>query len=359
MLGVTPTVSTNGQGETNTVVLWGMAMDLKEAEIQVLAQIRGAEIDSEPTDRESLENRGNRYWIYREDWSDAFFSLGDKGLIDGEDNAYRLTYEGIPQADAYYQQRPDLYWYHFQQLYAALFESEAHKKLCKRVFGRDLCQENMTDMRALDGVLQKLNLKAGEHVLDLGCGAGGIAEYNSAKTGASITGIDYSKTAISTASARAKDKRDMLNFLEGDMNTLELPERSFDAAYSIDSIYWVANTTDAIRRIARGIKPGGKLAILIVQIGKYCARPEELELHGTNVAAALQSLNLDHQAYDYSDDFRDFWPRVKEAATEMRGEYEREGNAFIADNYIREADTEFLPAIEADEIRRYLYIATI
>jgi ubiquinone/menaquinone biosynthesis C-methylase UbiE len=334
-------------------------MNLNEAEIQVLAQIRGAEIDSEPTDRESLEDRGTRYWIYREDWNDAFSSLGDKGLIDGEDNAYRLTDAGRPNADAYYQQRPDMYWYYFQRLYAALYESEAHKKLCKRVFGRDLCQENMTDMRALDGVLQKLSLKAGDHVLDLGCGAGGIAEYISGETSASITGIDYSATAISTAIARTEDKREMLNFLEGDLNTLELPEKSFDAAYSIDSIYWVADTTDAVRRIARGIKPGGKLAILIVQIGEYCERPEELEMHGTYVAEALRNLKLEYQAYDYTDDFRDFWPRVKEAAAALRKEYEREGNAFIADNYIKEADTEFLPAIEADEIRRYLYIATI
>ncbi len=143
-------------------------MELNEAEIQVLAQIRGAGIDSEPTDRESLENRGDKYWIYREDWKNAFSSLANKGLIDGEDGAYRLTDNGYPQADAYNQQRPDMYWYYFRQLYAALYESEAHKKLCKRVFGRDLCQENMTDMQALDGVLQKLGLNSGHHVLDLG-----------------------------------------------------------------------------------------------------------------------------------------------------------------------------------------------
>ncbi len=334
-------------------------MDLSEAEIQVLAQIRGAEMESEPTDRQSLESRGARYWIYREDWSGAFSSLADKGLIDGQDDGYRLTDEARPHADAYYQERPDMYWYYFQRLYAALYESEAHKKLCKQVFGRDLCQENMTDMRALDGLLQKLNLKAGDHVLDLGCGAGGIAEYISGETGARITGIDYSATAISTATARTENKREMLSFLEGDMNSLELAEQSFDSAYSIDSIYWVADTTDAVRRIARGIKPGGQLAILIVQIGEYCERPEELEMHGTPPAEALRNLKLEYQAYDFTDEFRDFWPRVKEAAVALREDYEREGNAFICDNYIKEADTEFLPAIEANEIRRYLYIAKI
>ena len=334
-------------------------MDLNEAEIQVLAQIRGAEIDAEPSDRESLDDRGSRYWIYREDWKDAFSSLADKGLIEGEDKAYRLTDDGYPPANEYYEQRPDMYWYYFQRLYAALYQSEAHKKLCKRVFGRDLCQENMTDMQALDGVLQELGLEAGHHVLDLGCGAGGVAEYVAAETGARISGIDLSTTAISTAIARTEDKREMLNFREGDMNSLELSQNSFDAAYSIDSFYWVANPADAIRRIAEGIKPGGKLAILIVQIPEYCERPEELEMHGTFVAEALKSLNLEYEAFDYTDDFRDFWPRVKEAAVALREEYAREGNAFIADNYIKEADTEFLPAIAANEIRRYLYVATL
>jgi len=84
-----------------------------------------------------------------------------------------------------------------------------------------------------------------------------------------------------------------------------------------------------VRSIARSIKVGGKLAILIVHILEYCEHPEELEMHGTYVAEA----------------FRD--------------EYEREGNAFIVDNYISEADEGFLPAIEAGEIRRYLYVATV
>ena len=190
-------------------------MNLSEAEIQVLAQLRGAEIESGPTDRQSLDGRGERYWIYLEDWNGAFTSLLEKGLIDGQDDGYTLTDKGRPHADACFQERPDMYWYYFQRLYAVLYKSEAHKKLCKRVFGRDLCQENMTDMRALDGLLQKLNLKAGDQVLDLGCGAGGVAEYVSGETGARVTGIDYSSTAISTATARTEGKRDMLDFREG------------------------------------------------------------------------------------------------------------------------------------------------
>ncbi len=330
-------------------------MNLNEAEIQVLAQLHGAETESESTDRRTLEQRGKGYWIYVEDWSGAFSSLVKKALIDGDDEGYRLTASGRPEARAYYQERPDLYWYHFQRLYEAAFESEAHREFCRRMYGQDLRQENMTDMSSLDDVLQKLNLKSGDHLLDLGCGAGGIAEYIADRTGAAVTGIDYSATAIATATARTEDKRLTLKFLQADINTLDLPAHSFDAAISIDSIYWVADMTDAIRRISGTVKSGGQLAILIVQIPAYCENPEELEIDGTPVAKALQSLKLDYQGYDQTEEFRGFWPRVKKIALELREDYEREGNSFICDNYIREADTEFLPAIEANEIRRYLY----
>jgi hypothetical protein len=86
---------------------------------------------------------------------------------------------------------------------------------------------------------------------------------------------------------------------------------------------------------------------------------EELEMHGTFVADALQNLDIKYEGYDYTDEFRDWWPRIKEHALALRPEYEREGNAFIADVYIKEADTEFLPAIEAGDIRKYMYIATV
>ncbi len=194
---------------------------------------------------------------------------------------------------------------------------------------------------------------------DLGCGSGGIAVYASENNGVSVTGIDYSDTAVEVANSRTTDKRDTLRFHKGNLNTLEVPENSYDAAYSVDSIYWVADATDAIRRITRGIRPGGKFAVIIALIADYCESPEELEMHGTFVADAFKNLSIEYEGYDYTDEFRDWWPRIKENALALRDEYEREGNAFIADVYIKEADTEFLPAIEAGDIRKYLYIATV
>ena len=211
-------------------------MNPSEAEIQVLAILRGAELEAQPTDRASLEKRGERYWIYLEDWSTAFSSLSDKGLIDGGEAGYRLNDAGRPLGDAYHRERPDMYWYHYQRLYPAAHASAAHSRFCERLYGEDLCQEGMTDMAALGDLIQRLDLKPGDHLLDLGCGSGVIAEYISDQTGAKVTGLDYAASAIAEAKKRTAGKSSRLTFLQGDMNALDLPAGSFDAAISIDTL---------------------------------------------------------------------------------------------------------------------------
>jgi phosphoethanolamine N-methyltransferase len=99
-----------------------------------------------------------------------------------------------------------MYWYYYRKFCPAARASKAHSKLCQRVFGEDLCQEGQTDMAALEHMLALLGLTKGERVLDLGCGAGVIAEYISDKTGALVTGIDYAASAISEAVERTASK---------------------------------------------------------------------------------------------------------------------------------------------------------
>ncbi len=330
-------------------------MNPSEAEIQVLASLQGAVIKEEPTDRASLEKGGERYWIFLEDWSDAFSSLVAKGLIEGDEAGYRLTGAGRPLGDAYQRERPSMYWYYYQRFYPAAHASAAHSRLCERVFGEDLCQEGMTDMAALEDLLGRLDLKPGNHLLDLGCGAGVIAEYISERTGARVTGLDYSVPAIAVANERTADKRDRLTFLQGDMNALDLPAGSFDAAISLDTLYWVADLADTLAQVVRTIKPGGQIGIFMLQGRREGDPPEILEADHTRLAQALSKLNLRYQAYDYTTRNAEFWKRNKEAASELRDDFEAEGNGFIAASLIREADEDFLPAIEAGTLTRYLY----
>jgi len=205
-------------------------MSLSEAEIQVLATLRKAELEGFSSDRGSLEGRGGRYWIFLEDWSGVYGGLAEQGLIEGDDDGYRLTGAGRPLADAYHRERPDHYWYYYQRFYTAAHASAAHSRLCERVYGEDLCQEGQMDMAELRAMLDCLDLQPGDAVLDLGCGAGVISEYISDRTGATVTGIDYATTAIAAATARTEDKRSRLMFRQGDLSALNLPANSVDAA---------------------------------------------------------------------------------------------------------------------------------
>jgi ubiquinone/menaquinone biosynthesis C-methylase UbiE len=330
-------------------------MDLSEGEIQLLAVLHGAAGKDEPTDRAALEKRGECYWIYLEDWSEAFSSLADKGLIDGTAQGYRLSETGRPLAEAYHRERPDMYWYHYQRLYPAAHASAAHSRFCERVYGEDLCQEGQADMAALADLLQRLDLKAGNHVLDLGCGSGILAEYISDQTGARVTGLDYAASAIDEARKRTAGKNSRLTFLQADMNALELPSQSFDAAISIDTLYWVADIADTLSQVVRALKPGGQIAIFMLEMLEDDDPPGNLEVDKTMPARALAKLALSYEAADYTASNAAFWRRVKDAATDLRADFAAEGNAFICDNWLREAENDFLPAIEDGTIARYLY----
>jgi ubiquinone/menaquinone biosynthesis C-methylase UbiE len=329
--------------------------DLNEAEIQVLASLQQADDESLPADRASLEKGGERYWIYREDWSDAFSILIAKGLIEGNDSGYRLTDTGRPLGRAYYDERPEWMYYHYQRFWKPAYESAAHSRHCERVFGKDLCQDGMVDMAALQDLLARLDLKADQHLLDLGCGAGVITEYISDLTGARLTGLDYAQAAINMAHERTATKRNRLTFVRGDLNSLDLPAQSFDAAISLDTLYWAADLVDTMSRVVRAIKSGGQIGIFMMQGPWDDDPPGTVPAEETELGKALSKLNLRYEAYDYTARNVEFWQRHWQSSVDLRGEYEAEGNGFIAESLIKEAEEDVLPAIKAEKMTRYLY----
>jgi ubiquinone/menaquinone biosynthesis C-methylase UbiE len=332
---------------------------MNEADIQVLASVRRAEIENEPSDRATLELHADRFWTFLEDWSGSYASLIDQGLIEGDDSGYRLTESGRPLADEYHAQRPDHFWYYYQNFYPAAQASKTHSRLCEKVFGRDLVQDGQADMDSLNDMIAYLGTKKGDAVLDLGCGAGGVSEYISDETGAHVTGLDYAASGISTASARTESKRDRLRYVQGDMNALDLPEQSFDAAFSLDTLYWAADVEEALSSLVKLIKPGGRLGIFITNVPSLDIGPGATEPRGTWVATALEKLNLEYDVHDYTESFLLFWPKLKKVATELRGDFVAEGNEFMFDSFMKDADEDYLPAAEAGKLRRYLYIVRV
>ncbi len=330
-------------------------MGLSEAEIQVLVSIHKLVVEGAVADRAAVEARGDCYWVFKEDWSDAFQSLTQKGLISGNDGGYYLTAAGQPVAQGCHSERPDMYWYYYQKFYPAAWASKAHSKLCQRVFGEDLCQEGQTDMASLKHLLALMDIKAGDKVLDLGCGAGIIAEYVSDQTGASVIGLDYAASAIDEATSRTESKRDRLTFEHGNFNELDYPEGTFDSVISLDTLYWASDLKATLSALKRALKSGGRIGIFMNHHIGEGDTPDLLAARHSKLAKAIAKVGLPLQTFDYTTEIGEFWRRNFAAATDLKEEFEAESNGFIADSLIRESKEDYLPDVEAGRIARYLF----
>lgn len=329
-------------------------MSLSEAEIQVLASICATQSGGQATDRASIDARGDGYWKYKEDWSDAYDALIDKGLLRYENAMYHLTDSGRPLAEQYHSERPDMYWYYYQMFYTTARASAVYSVFCEKVFGHDLCQDGQTDMVSLDHLLALLNLREGDRVLDVGCGAGMISEYISDETGAHVTGIDYSARAINEANARTTAKRHRLDFTQGNFNTLDLEAASYNAVISIDTLYWASDLEATLSRLLWSLKPGGQMGIFMNHHAEQ-SDPDLLAVENSDTFRALRSLNLPVNTFDYTQNVKRYWRRVYSVVTELKGDFESEGNGDIADRLIHECENDYLPDVENDRIARYLF----
>ncbi|MQA65833.1 MAG: methyltransferase domain-containing protein [Alphaproteobacteria bacterium] len=99
-------------------------------------------------------------------------------------------------------------------------------------------------------VLRLVAPRAGEHILDLGCGDGALtAELVAA--GAKVTGVDASPAQVAAARARGLDAREMA----GDTLTFT---GEFDAVFSNAALHWMRRPDAVVSRVFRALRPGGR-----------------------------------------------------------------------------------------------------
>jgi trans-aconitate methyltransferase len=102
------------------------------------------------------------------------------------------------------------------------------------------------------GVLDLLDVKPGERILDLGCGTGDLAKQIM-EHGADVIGIDASPEMI----GQAKQKYPDLNFSVADGTDFHFDE-PFDAVFSNAALHWIHDQDKLIECVYRSLKPGGR-----------------------------------------------------------------------------------------------------
>lgn len=107
-------------------------------------------------------------------------------------------------------------------------------------------------------VLERLDLRGDETVLDAGCGSGSVTRLLLERLPRGrVIGVDASPSMIERSRASLGDD-DRVELISGDLAELELPEQ-VDAVFSNATLHWIIDHERLFARLFAALRPGGAL----------------------------------------------------------------------------------------------------
>src|SRR5438045_656906 len=113
-----------------------------------------------------------------------------------------------------------------------------------------------------EALVQRLGIKKGMKVLDLGCGDGTTA-LPAAKLGADVLGVDIAQNLVEAGNKRAAEQGlTNCKFQEGDASNLgQLPDQSFDLVVSIFGAMFAPKPFEVAKEMVRVTRPVGRIVM--------------------------------------------------------------------------------------------------
>ena len=102
----------------------------------------------------------------------------------------------------------------------------------------------------------------GKDVLEVGCGTGVHARLL-AQAGARVTAVDLTPTAVELTRRRLELAGLEADVREADAESLPFADASFDFVWSWGVVHHSENTERVLAEIARVLKPGGRIALMV------------------------------------------------------------------------------------------------
>jgi SAM-dependent methyltransferase len=154
----------------------------------------------------------------------------------------------------------------FDEIFAKIGASSTLKKIWRGVYADDYPEEaspfsfvTSTELRLL---AEALGVGAGQCFVNIACGQGGPGLWVARETGASLIGVDSSRSAVEFAadSARRRGMKGRTTFVLADAAVTGLPGASLDGAMSTDALQLMPDPRAVIREVARVVKSGAVFA---------------------------------------------------------------------------------------------------
>jgi SAM-dependent methyltransferase len=112
---------------------------------------------------------------------------------------------------------------------------------------------------AAEVLVERVDPRAGENLLDVATGSGNVA-IPAALTGASVTGLDLTPELLEVARRRAAEAGLDIHFIEGDAEALPFEDDSFDRVTSCFGVIFAPRHERAANELTRVARPGATLA---------------------------------------------------------------------------------------------------
>ena len=115
----------------------------------------------------------------------------------------------------------------------------------------------------LERVFAELQLEPDDHLVDFGCGRGGIGLWFARESGARLTGVDFSPIAVAEAERRAGlfVADGQASFVAADARETSLERQSADAVVSIDALQLLPDGEAALREAGSLLRGDGRLVL--------------------------------------------------------------------------------------------------
>jgi SAM-dependent methyltransferase len=113
-----------------------------------------------------------------------------------------------------------------------------------------------------EALVQRIGIRQGIRVLDVGCGDGTTA-IPAARTGADVLGVDIARNLVDAGNKRAAEQGlTNLKFQQGDATNLEgIPDQTFDLTMSVFGAMFAPKPFDVAKEMVRVTKPGGRIVM--------------------------------------------------------------------------------------------------